>query len=181
MSTEIERRRVTDLSTEERAELAHDMFLEKAKGKSIRALSKKNGLSEHAVRKLLQEYGAYLQQTRGHSKEANIAAYDYILQKSAEIIENPQNYSVLLQAKGFEAFIQAATRKDKLLGHEAPTHNINTKGETLADMVTRMYGQKGSNEDESPMDATIVGMVEQEEEEIEEAEVIDDDQDERIS
>jgi hypothetical protein len=164
------RKRVTDLTTEERAQVAHDMFLAKAKGQSIRSLSRQHGLSEFSVRKLLSEYGAYLQQTRGFSKEANIAAYDYILEKASEIIENPQNYSVLLQAKGYEAFIQAATRKDKLLGHEAPTHNINTKGETLADMVTRMYGQKGENEDESPADATILGM--EEEDEIEDAEVV---------
>lgn len=161
--------KLTELSVEQRASLGQDLFIAKAKGKSMRSLAKVHNVTEHAVRVLIAEYGAYLQETNTHTKEANIAAYDFVLENAAHIIENPGQYSVLLQAKGYEAFIQALTRKDKLLGHEAPTHNINTKGETMLDIVKQRYDYTGTHDGVSPMDTAVIG----EEEEIEDAEVID--------
>lgn len=173
MSTElVVKRKLTDLSLEEKASLGQICFIAKAKGISMRELARRHNLTDGAVKRVIAEYGAYLRETNTHTKEASIVAYDYIIEKAVEIIENPHDYSVLLQAKSYEAFIQSVTRKDKLLGHEAPTHNIQTKGETMLDLAQRLYGPNGTNEDQSPVDAGYIG---QEEEEIEDAEIVEDD------
>lgn len=165
---------MTDLTKHEKAEIAHDMFIEHGKGKSYKKLSEKYGLTPYAVKELVLEYGAYLQKSRGFTKEANIEGYNFILEEAAEIITNPEGRPALVQAKAYEAFIQALTRKDKLLGHEAPTHNINTKGESLMDVVRQKFGADGEQEGVSPMDSGRVGRVE--DEMIIDAEFIDDDE-----
>lgn len=180
MSTELETRtRLVDLSKEERADIAQTVFIENAKGISRRKLSEKYGLTDHAVKTLIHEYGAYMAKTRSHTKEAGIVVYDYVIEKGIEVMESPEGHPALVRAKAVESVIQAQTRKDKLLGHESPNLNINATGQTLSDIVTRMYGAGGEAEDVSPMDSGMVG----EEEEIMEAEVIEDDTDEdsRIS
>lgn len=165
------KRRLTDLTKEERADIGHEVFVAHGKGSSYRALAKQYNITEYAVKDLVIEYGAYLQKSRGYTKEANIEGYNFILENAAKIIENPEGHPALVRAKAYEAFIQSLTRKDKLLGHEAPTHNINTKGESLIDIVRQKFGADGDQEGISPMDSAHVGEAE---DEILDAEVIDD-------
>ncbi len=164
---------IRKLNPDERAELAGDIFTENAKGKSKRSLAKKYNLTEHSVRTLINEYGAYLQKTRGHTKEAGIAVYDYLIEKSIEILDNPDNVPAIVWAKSFEGVIQSQTRKDKLLGHEAPNINVNAGERTIIDMMKERYGAGGGKEGVSPMDAAGIG-----EAEILEGEVVDDYDDE---
>lgn len=179
MSTSIEvhqKRRLIDLEIHERADVAQDLFIAKAKGKSFRSLAKAHNLTEYAVRSLITEYGAYLQQTRSHTKESGLVFYDYLIEKAVDIIESTEQQSALVKAKAFEVAIQAQTRKDKLLGHEAPTTNVSVTGETVADMMKRKFGAGGDNEDVSPMDSAMVGLYEDEYDETVavEGEVVDD-------
>lgn len=173
MSQELEPVKPNDirkLSPDERVDLASDLFIKNAKGQSKRSLSKKYDISERSVTILINEYGAYLQKTRGHTREAGIALYDYLIEKSIEILDNPDGVPALVWAKSFEGVIQSQTRKDKLLGHEAPSISVNAGERTIVDMMKERYGAGGNKEGVSPMDAAAVG-----EAEIVEGEVVDDD------
>ena len=154
------RRPITDLTKEERADIAQDCFIEKAKtGASFSALARRHNLTPQAVRTLIDEYGLYLSKTRNHSKEAGIVVYDYIIKKSIEILDNPDQVPAIVWAKSFEGAIQGQTRKDKLLGHEAPNVNVNAGGETLADLIKQRYGG-GNGEVPSPTDTAAIGEIE---------------------
>jgi hypothetical protein len=120
-----------------------------------------------SVKKLIDEHAAFERNSGSDTKMANYQAYRFIQGKAAEIIENPQGHPALLQAKAYEAFIQATTRMDKLGGHEAPTMQGTIPGETVADLIRKAYAE-GGLEGISPRDHGIV-----------EAEVIDDDDDVR--
>jgi hypothetical protein len=157
-----------DLSVDERAELGYDLFLENAKGKSVSALARDHGLNRESAQTLINEHAAFERATGGDSKMANIAVYKFILEKATEIMENPQGHPALLQAKSFEAAIQAATRLDKLGGHEAPTMHGEIPQDTIRDMMERAQAS-GDFDDISPMDQ---GKVYREDEVIEDAEVI---------
>lgn len=175
MSTNLpdRRRAITDLTKPERVEMAQTLFIEKAKhGTSFNKLGEKYNITTSGVRTLIEEYGLYLSQTRNHSKEANIAVYDYIISKSIDILDNPEGVPAIVWAKSFEGAIQSLTRKDKLLGHEAPSVNINAGQETLMDLVQKKFGAQGENAQISPTDTAILG-----EQEILEGEVVDDAED----
>lgn len=169
MSELVPKRDIRTLSQEERVDLAADLFIANAKGKSKRSLAKQHNISEYSVRTLISEYGAYLQKTRGHTKEASISVYDYLIEKSIEILDNPQGVPAIVWAKSFEGAIQSQTRKDKLLGHEAPNINVNAGDKTVMDLLKERYGAGGAKEGVSPMDAAAIG-----EEEIIEGEIVDD-------
>ena len=155
------RRPITDLTKEERADMAQECFIDKAKtGASFAALARKHNITPQAVRTLIDEYGLYLSKTRNHSKEAGIVVYDYIIKKSLEILDEPDNVPAIVWAKSFEGAIQGQTRKDKLLGHEAPNVNVNAGGETLADLIKQRYGAAESVP--SAADTAAIGEAEYE-------------------
>jgi hypothetical protein len=173
------RRPVTDLSKQERADIAQECFIDKAKhGTSFSELGRRHNLTPQAIRTLVDEYGLYLSKTRNHSKEAGIVVYDYIIKKSIEILDNPDNVPAIVWAKSFEGAIQGQTRKDKLLGHEAPNVNVHAGGETLADLIKQKYG--GGDEVPSPTDTAIIGDAEFEILEGEENGDYSDDEDARL-
>lgn len=162
--------RLHELSLDERAELSYDLFIEWSKGKSISALAREKGLNRQSCKNLIDEHAAFERATGGDSKMANVAVYKFILEKATAIMENPQGHPALLQAKSFEAAIQAATRLDKLGGHEAPTMHGEIPQETIRDMLER--GSKAGDFDN--ISANDQAKVHREEEYIVEGEVVDD-------
>jgi cyanate lyase len=150
-------RPITDLSKQERVNLAQECFISKAKhGTSFAELGRRHNMTPQAVRTLHDEYGLYLSKTRNHSKESGLVVYDYIINKGVEVLDNMHEYPAIVQAKAFEGVIQGQTRKDKLLGHEAPNVNVNAGGETLMDLVKQKYGGGAP----SAADTAIIGEAE---------------------
>lgn len=174
MSTSVAvKRDIRKLNPEERADLASKLFIDNAKGTPKTELQKAHNLTYDAVTKLINEWGAFQRKNRGFTKEAGIAVYDYLIRKSIDILDNPDGVPAIVWAKAFEGVIQSQTRKDKLLGHEAPNINVNAGDKTVVDLLKERYGAGAPKEEVSPMDAAMIG-----EEEIVEGEVVDDDYDE---
>lgn len=172
MGLPAKRRRVDQLSPNEKAKLAHDAFYGWAtKGKSYKKLGEELDLATSAVKKLIQEYSAFVRENKPDTKAANEEAYRYILSKAVEIIDNEdhEKIPVLVKAKAFEAAIQSLTRLDKLGGHEAPTTNINVDGQTFKDIITQHFAPGGDGENVSPMDTAAI------QDDVIEGEVVDED------
>jgi hypothetical protein len=163
---------IRELSLDERAELGHKLFHQWARGKSLRSLAEENKMHPQSVKTLVDEHAAFERANGGDSKMANVAVYKFILEKATEIMENPAGHPALLQAKSYEAAIQAATRLDKLGGHEAPTMHGEIPQETIKDLMQRAQ-MDGTFNDISPMDQAKVHM-DDENEDIVEGEVVDD-------
>lgn len=179
MSDNLPERRIHigDLSLDERASLSYRLFMEwSTRGRSFNALAKQENMDARAVKKLIDEHAAFERNQGSDTKMANFNAYRYLLGKSQEIIENPSDYPALLQAKAYEAYIQALTRMDKLGGHEAPTMQGTIPGETVADMIRQAYAENAFS-DISPQDH---GQVSHEIEAHEDGDDDDDDEDDGI-
>lgn len=161
---------IRDLSIDERANLAYDLFVSWSKGQSLNALARANGMDPGSVKTLVDEHAAFERANGGDSKMANINVYRFILEKASGIIENPAGHPALLQAKAYEAAIQAATRLDKLGGHEAPTMHGEIPQETIKDLIQRA-AMDDTFGNISPMEQ---GKVYGEEEYIVEGEIVDD-------
>ncbi len=156
-------RKLTDLDVDQRAEAAYDLFLKWAKGKSIAALSRESGFNRGAVKTLIDEHAAVERVMNGDStKQQSIASYDFVIEKMVEVIEDAENQPVLVRAQAPQTLIQAVTRKDKLLGHESPTMNVNVNARTTIEKIRAIQAAEGSA---SPADLGVMG-----EEDIEDAE-----------
>lgn len=169
------RRRLVDLTPEERVDVGFKAHQSLIKGKSKEKTAFELDVTVYALNKMLEQYAAFRSRTRSDTKGISEDRYAALIEKAWEIIDNPDGYAALVHAKAFEVIIQAGTRIDKLGGHEAPTHNINTKGETVMDMIRREYGNNGNSEGVSPMDGAMLGSVEAEEE-IMEAEIVEEEE-----
>lgn len=169
------RRKLSELTVDEKAKISHDSFYEWAKGVPYSELSRRHNIAPQTIKKLIIEYSAFIREEKPDTKAANEEAYRYLLGKAVGILERLDDPSVsaLLKAKAFESANSSLTRLDKLGGHEAPTTNINVGGETLSDIVTKMFGPGGAGETISPMD---MGMVVDAEESIEDADVVEEEQ-----
>lgn len=168
-----DRLHIRELSLDERAELGYDLFEKWSLGQTITALSRDYKMHPKSVKTLIDEHAAFERANGGDSKMANIAVYKFILKKATEIMENPSQYPALVQAKSFEAAIQAATRMDKLGGHEAPTMHGEIPQDTIRDMLQRAQ-MSGDLDDVSANDQA---KVENAREDIVEGELVDDDDD----
>lgn len=165
-----DRVKIRDLSLDERAELSHELFMAWSKGQSLNSLAKNNNMDPRSVKILVDEHAAFERANGGDSKMASVAMYRFILEKATGIMENPSGHPALLQAKAYEAAIQATTRLDKLGGHEAPTMHGEIPQETIKDVMQRA-AMDDTFENISPMDQALV----HQNDDIVEGEVVDDD------
>ncbi len=169
------RRRLTELSQDERAQISHDAFYSWAKGRgTFASLSRKHNVTPYAIKKLIEGYAAFVRTEHPDAKAGSIEAYRWLQGKTAEIIDRLEDPSiaVLVKAKAIEGFIQATTRLDKIHGTEAPTGVVvgDASGESLSQVVQRMFG--GANPDTvSPMDDAAVGK--EMDDDIEDAEIVE--------
>lgn len=164
-----QKKRIDQLTVDERARIAHDSFYEYVKGVPYAELGRRFDLTPRTIKRLIMEYSAFIREEKPDTKSVNEEAYRTILRKAMDIIDNPAGHPALLQAKSYEAAIQSLTRLDKLGGHEAPTQTINWEGgETLLEMVTRRFGGRGGDDVSAMDDAKLY------EDEIVDAEIVDD-------
>lgn len=143
---------IRSLSLDERAELAYTCFMEYAtKGMPVSKIAEKHNLAYQSAKKLIDEHSAYDRANKPDTKQAALASYRWIKNKAAEAIEHPEGLPAIVQAKSWEAYIQAQTREDKLEGHEVATSDVQGAAETIADMIRRAH-QSGDLDGVSPTD-----------------------------
>lgn len=143
---------IRSLSLDDRAELAYTCFMEYAtKGMSVNKIAQKHNLSYPSAKKLIDEHSAFDRANKPDTKSAALASYRWIKNKAAEAIEHPEGLPAIVQAKSWEAYIQAQTREDKLEGHEVSTSDVQGAAETIADLMRRAH-QSGDLDGISPSD-----------------------------
>lgn len=148
---------IRSLSLDDRAELAYTCFMEYAtKGMPVTKIAEEHNLAVSSAKKLIDEHAAFNRANRPDTKQAALASYRWLKNKSADIIENLHDYPAIVQAKSFEAYIQAQTREDKLEGHEVSTSDVQGAAETIADLMRRAH-QSGDLDGISPTDHGKMG------------------------
>jgi hypothetical protein len=173
--TDIERRknnRIDQITPEERATLAHQLAIEYAEGTTYAQMGRTHSITTAAVKTLLQEHAAYIRNARPDTRSLQEEEYMRMYGEMKRIDPTDNSISALIRAKAIEARIQLLTRRDKLLGHELQG-DMDGAVNTVAEMV-RAMNQRGDFDGVSAMD---LGKLHQDEEDVVEAEVIEDDTD----
>lgn len=153
---EIERKRIDQLTPEERADIAHKLTLDYSRGMYYTDMSKKYNIPASAVKKLLAEHAAYVKQARPDTKTLQEEEYRRFYGEMMDIAPDDSDFPALVRSTAIQARLQVMTRLDKLLGHEAPSTTVNLNEKNLMDMVTERFGAGGKGDNVSPMDTAIV-------------------------
>ncbi len=165
---EVDKRRITDLDLDERAEIAHRLSKGYAQGKTYTQMGKEENLPTSAVKRLIAEHAAYVREARPDTKTLQEEEYRSFYGELVGISPSDPNFPALVRSTAIQARIQLLTRLDKLLGHEAPSTNVNISDKTLADVVMDRFGAGGKGDGVSPMDTAAV------QDDVVDGEVVDD-------
>lgn len=158
------RRRLPQLSTEERVDVAHTVAHDWGRGKSYAEMSRQHNLSVSAIKTLITEHAVYVRKARPDTKSLQEEAYRKFIGKMLDIVDSPPGtYPALVVSSAIQAVLGGMTRLDKILGHE-----IQGDMEGIADgvggLIKRVHAA-GMLDNIHMGDLTAIG--------IEEADVID--------
>lgn len=166
------KRRIIQLSTEERVDIAHTVAQDWGRGKSLAQMGREHNLPVSAIKTLLKEHAAYIRKARPDTKSLQEESYRKFIGRMQDIQDDNTNYPALVVSTAIQAEMGAMTRLDKILGHE-----IQGEMEGFADGVgglAQRMNASGLFDNINIDDLTDLGAIEnQDEDDIEDADVVD--------